>query len=100
MTKLGIVTIKFTHDSSDCETCGYDYEDSFEIEYSNQAYGQPARVGCFGRSSSTLGEVLAEFIKFNTGLEYEFDIFNDNINAVIKFLEDMGFEVIYNVQED
>lgn len=59
------ITITYTADEHDCETCGSSYAESYILECSGKVYGEKATVHCFGNTEFTLDQVLTMFLEDN-----------------------------------
>lgn len=57
------VTITYTSDEHDCETCGSSFAESYILECDGKTYGGAARVNCFDSTEYTVDQVLCMFLE-------------------------------------
>lgn len=57
------ITILYTTDSFDCDDCGGSYAESWQLIHDDKVYGEEARAHCFGQTSTSLENVLLEWLQ-------------------------------------
>lgn len=57
------INIIRTEDEHDCETCGWDWQESYQVEYKGELYGNEAHSCCFGAENTSLADALLLFIQ-------------------------------------
>lgn len=71
MSDKVIIEFRYTHDESDCEVCGADWEEGLEIFVNGKLVaGEPANAGCTSKSEypslekilhGVLGELISDY---------------------------------------
>lgn len=61
-----------TEAENDCETCGWDWAESYQVEYKGKLYGNEARASCFGAENTSLADAMLLFIE-SQGFEVEYE---------------------------
>jgi transposase-like protein len=52
-----------TEDEYECDTCGWDWQESYQVEYDGKLYGNEAHATCFGAENTSLADALLLFIQ-------------------------------------
>lgn len=80
MSDLPKLKLTYSVDSSDCETCGGNYDEALLIEMEDGTqFGELAAASCFGRSQD-YETVFLEFLKHHYDVEIEhLDLSEDHL---------------------
>jgi hypothetical protein len=66
------IKIIHTEDEYECDTCGWDWQESYQVEYEGKLYGNEAHASCFGAENTSMADALLLFIQAQ-GFEVEYE---------------------------